>query len=388
MHDYVTAVVSEFGTPCYIYDRQLIERNIRRFRDIAYPHKAIHGASMANNNPHLMGMMREAGLGIFVNSMKHLAVALHSGFAADEIGYTSTGIRREDLQYIIDRGISTNLDSLSQLRLFGELCPGGEVGVRLNIEENSLGNVFVGTESRIGIIETEFDEALELARTFRLRIRGTHVYLGTNIVSLETMLAGVERTLRLSERFPDLEYVDLGGGFPIDGVDGLHFDYEAYGVRIAQLFEAYSVTRGRPIRLILEPGRSLFGDTAAFCSRVLDVKERPDRTLVCCDASVSIFPRPMFYNEFHDVSVHGKESEPPSPKLVDVVGATTYSRDFLAKRVQLPPVEPGDLLVFANAGSYCYSMHTEFLGQTAPIEVLVGDDAPPVVIREREAVLA
>lgn len=381
----LAAVVSSYDTPCYVYDEAVIERNVRRFSGLAYGTKSIYFASMANNNRHLLELVGQHGLGVFVNSPKHLRLALDCGFTPERIVYTSTGIRREDLAFVIEQGVSINLDSIGQLRLFGELNPGGRCGIRLNIDEHSRDNVFIGAQSRIGILESEFGEALRTAEEHRVTIIGTHVYLGTNIVSLDTMIQGIEQTLALSDAFEDLEYVDLGGGFPTAGDEETAFDYERYDRSITGLFTAYSRKRGRPIELVLEPGRSLFGDTAVFCTRVLDVKERPDRSLVCCDASATLLPRSMFYDEFHRVRVIGKQGSPLA-KPVDVVGATTYSRDFLAKGVHLPAVAPGDVLVFDQAGSYCFSMITNFLGQTEPCEVLVGSDGQARLIREREVV--
>ncbi|GAA1338535.1 diaminopimelate decarboxylase [Catellatospora bangladeshensis] len=379
----IAAVVREFGTPCYVYDEALIRRNAARFSRLAYPHRSVHFASMANNNPELLRLARTLGLGVFVNSVRHLKLALDCGFAAEEIIYTSTGVRRSDLELIAALGVHLNLDSVGQLRMFGELAPGRSCGIRLNIDENSLGNVFIGAESRIGVLEAEIPEVLEIARRHDLRLVGTHVYLGTNIVSLDTMLAGVERTLELSDHFPDLAYVDLGGGFPVPEEGVPEFDYEEYDRRITGIFTAYSAARGREVRLVLEPGRALFGDTAVFCTEVLDVKVRPDRRLVCVDASASLMPRSLFYGEYNAVDVLGKTGDPIDGKPTDVVGSTTYSRDFLAKGGKLPATEVGDVLVFRNTGSYGYSMMTQFLGQDAPAEVLVAADGTPRVIRER-----
>lgn len=383
MRDRLPSVVSEFGTPCYVYDENLIDRNVSRFTGLTYPEKAVHFASMANNNPRLLELVRQRGLGIFVNSLKHMRLALNCGFSPSEIIYTSTGVRREDLEFIVEHGVAVNLDSIGQLRLFGEVNPGGRCGIRLNIDENSLDNVFIGAESRIGVLESEFEKVMATAKEHDITIVGTHVYLGTNIVSLPTMMQGVKRTLELSNYFPDLEYVDLGGGFPVRGDEAVDFDYARYDQSITEVFNAYSKERGRPIKLILEPGRSLFGDTAVFCTSVLDVKERPDRFLVCCDASATLLPRSMFYDEFHTVDALDKRG-PVLEKPVDIVGSTTYSRDFLAKGIHLPALEPGDVLVFDQAGSYCYSMITQFLGQTEPCEVLLGKDGNPTLIRSRE----
>ncbi|QTR02597.1 hypothetical protein J7S33_26460 [Saccharothrix algeriensis] len=120
-----------------------------------------------------------------------------------------------------------------------------------------------------------------------------------------------------------------------------------------------------------------------FCTVVLDVKVRPDRRLVCVDASASLMPRSLFYGEYNAVDVLGKTGDPIDGKPTDVVGSTTYSRDFLAKGGKLPATEVGDVLVFRNTGSYGYSMMTQFLGQDAPAEVLVAADGTPRVIRER-----
>jgi diaminopimelate decarboxylase len=265
--------------------------------------------------------------------------------------------------------------------------PGSSCGIRLNIDEKSQGNIFIGSESRIGLLESEFTDVHAIANQHQLRICGTHVYLGTNIFDLETMLSGVQRTLELSNSFPDLEYVDLGGGFPVTDGDAEAFDYAEYDRRISALFDEYSSRRSRAIRLILEPGRALFGDTAVFCTSVLDVKERPDRFLIAVDASATLLPRSMFYSgEFHQASVLAKDGEPVLEKPCDIVGSTTYSRDFLAKGIQLPRLEPEDILVFSNTGSYCYSMITQFLGQTEPCEVLLNADGNATIIRDREPI--
>lgn len=378
-------IVSKFDTPCYVYNEDLINKNIKQFEKIKYSPKAIHFASMANNNPKLLRILKDAGCGIFVNSMKHLNLAVQSGFNVSDIIYTTTGISQTDMEFLTQKNISMNLDSLEQTKLYGSLNPGGSIGIRLNIDEKSRDNIFIGSESRIGILETEFSDLLEIASKYRLNIVGTHVYLGTNIISFDEMIAGTMKTLELSDHFPDLEYIDLGGGFPINGEDEQYFDYDKYGELVTELFDNYSKKRGRNIKLILEPGRSMFGNTAVFCSRVLDVKERPDRFLISCDASASILPRSMFYNDtFHDIEVLGKQDAPKLSKPASVVGSTTYSRDYLGKNLQLPAIEVGDILVFKNTGSYCYAMITQFLGQAMPSEILIDSLGKTELIRERE----
>ncbi len=371
---------NKINSAFYLYDNEKIEENFARFESVLYPHTSIYFASMANDNPHLLSKIRERGMGLFVNSLKHLRLAEACGFASDKIIFASTGLTTTMMRYLVARGITLHLDSVSQIRQFGTLGIKTEVGLRLNTSERSRISPFTGNDSRIGIQEHELDEALQACRDLGLTATGSHVYIGTDIVSVDEMMAGVERALDLSDRFPDLTYVDVGGGFPLDET---LFDFDDYNARITAMMADFSKRRGRAIHLVIEPGRAMFGNAARFYAQVTDVKKREGHYFVCVDASASMIPRAMFYEDYNPVRVisNGGDPRPDFDQPVDVVGNTTYSRDFLARRQNIPQVEIGDWLEFAQAGSYCYSMITRFLGQTYPPEYLVDGSGALTLIR-------
>src|SRR5437868_14966944 len=128
------ATAKQFGTPCYVYDEATLAQNAEQLLGIPYPNKTVYAASMANDNPVLLDVSRRSGLGIFVNSMKHLAVGARSGFTPEKIIYTTTGLSESDLRFLVECGVTINLDSVAQVEAYGELNPGGAVGVRLNID--------------------------------------------------------------------------------------------------------------------------------------------------------------------------------------------------------------------------------------------------------------
>jgi len=369
----------------YVYDETLIKRNIERFKSIPYPNSSVHFASMANDNPVLLSMLKKQGFGLFVNSRKHLKLGLSLGFDPDQIVFASTGISPPTMRLLGQLGVRVNIDSIGQLETYCSFHPGTAVGIRMTIDEKSKNSVFIGAESRIGFLESELPKVFELARKFKLKLVGTHVYLGTDVTSLEDLLSGVDKTLSLSDNFSDLEFVDLGGGFPLQEE---RFDFERYRQAVTDRLNAYSRKRGRSIHLILEPGRAVFGNTTFFCTQVTDVKERPDRYLVCVNASATLIPRAMFYEDYNPVSVLRGSCTEEFDKPVDVVGATTNSRDFIGRKVPLRRVRAGDWLKFHYAGSYCYSMITRFLGQTLPPEFLIRSNGEIEVIREGESFFA
>jgi diaminopimelate decarboxylase len=366
----------------YVYDQDLVAANIARFASFPYAHTSIHFASMANDNPALLSLLKDSGFGLFVNSRKHLDLGLSLGFKPEDIIFASTGINQPTMKLLGDLGVRVNIDSPGQLRMYGSLHPGTEVGIRLNIDEKSKNNVFLGLESRIGVLESEFEEIFAIAAEFDLKLNGTHVYLGTDVTLLDDLLAGIDRTIELSERFPDLEFIDAGGGFPIEAA---RFDFETYKHAITDRLNAFSARRGRPIKLILEPGRSMFGSTASFYAQVTDVKVRPDRYLVCVNASATLIPRAMFYEDYNPVTIVRGEAAGAFDLPVDIVGCTTYSRDFIVKAADVDRVEVGDWIALRNAGSYCYSMITRFLGQAMPPEYLLRSNGELELIRDGES---
>uniref|UniRef100_UPI0021499941 hypothetical protein n=1 Tax=Endozoicomonas sp. SESOKO3 TaxID=2828744 RepID=UPI0021499941 len=168
----------------YFYDESMIQKNISLFKSISYPHIGIHFASMANDNPTLLKMLELNGFGIFVNSRKHMQLSLDCGFSPNRIIFASTGICEPTMKLIIEKGVQINIDSRDQLKLYGKLNPGGEIGIRLNIDEKSRNNIFTGLESRIGVLESKLPEIFKIAKEHNLRITGTHVYLGTDVTPL------------------------------------------------------------------------------------------------------------------------------------------------------------------------------------------------------------
>ncbi|MFT4079329.1 diaminopimelate decarboxylase family protein [Rhodomicrobium sp.] len=370
-------------TPFYAYDLTVIEENIRRFKSISYPSTSIHFASMANDNPELLRLLQCTGFGVFVNSLKHLVLSLDVGFGKDSIIFASTGVSDAVMKVLSQKEIFISLDSIPQIKRYGRFSPGTRAGLRLNIDEKSKNNIFIGNESRIGLMESEIDCAFAAAAEYGVTLVGPHVYLGTDVTGLDALIDGIDRTLELSDRFTNLELIDLGGGFPLDPT---RFDFKKYNRAVSERMERVSKRRGHTVKLILEPGRSMFGDAGRFYAQITDIKERPDRWIVCVNASASLIPRAMFYEDYNPVSLACRSETKCLDKPADIVGSTTYSRDFLAKGISLPEVQIGDWLEFGESGSYCYSMTTRFLGQSLPPEYLATQDGLKL-IRKGEAFL-
>jgi len=221
-------------------------------------------------------------------------------------------------------------------------------------------------------------------------IDGVHVYLGTNIKEAKILLYGIDTFFDFVKnvvhpQIPTLKYVDIGGGIGVkERPEEKTFDYRTFAQGLTRRVMQLNSDLGKEIELAIEPGRSFLADTAVFLAGVTDVKYRVGKKIIGTDASAAVFPRPLLYDDaYHEVEVLGKEGEPTNGILSDICGKTTSSRDYLAKNRQLPSVDIGDILIFQNAGSYCYGVMTDFLGMLRPPEVLLHNEHYRI-IRERE----
>lgn len=363
------------SVPFYLYDSATMRKHCQMFLQVPYPNKSIHFATMANNNPVFLKILKEEGLHVFVNSIEHLKVVQNCGFENEEIVYTASALNEKTMSVIHESQIQVNLDSPLQLQQWFRLFPDSPVGIRCNIGDglkahNNHAGSFIGSRSRLGFTREEMEQIQQ-----KDIINGLHLYAGTDIFDIDYLLACYREIVALAQLFPNLDYLNFGGGFGVSENWGQHFNIDRFGCEVTALMEMANKAYGKELKLILEPGRIIGAEAGFFICHAADLKTRGNLRLIGVDASSVQFPRPLFYPEIakHPVVVFrkGQLVAEGKPKLSSIYGCSTYSRDFLASEVLLPPVEIGDTLVFGNAGSYCSSLYTRFLGFSQPEEVFI-----------------
>jgi diaminopimelate decarboxylase len=170
---------------------------------------------------------------------------------------------------------------------------------------------------------------------------------------------------------PDLEYVDVGGGFGVNYEQPREpFRIGDVGAAIVERMECLSARRGRRIRLCLEPGRILVAQAGWLLMTVVSVKTRGNRRFVGVDSTVGNIVVESVYHPRHAIEAIANAG-PMLPIPTDVCGNTTHSRDFLARSCRLPELRPGDLLALRDVGAYGYAMSSHFLNRPRPAEVVL-----------------
>ncbi len=373
--DFIRKELGEDVDPYYMYDIQAIRKKCDDFNSIPYQNKSIHFATMANIHPEFLRIVKEKNLNVFVNSLKHLESVKEAGFSGSEIVFTSSAMSAKVMKWVADEKVQVNLDSVGQLELWQNLFPDQPVGIRCNIGElvnpySTRAGFFLGKESRLGLTVVEMKGIKN-----KQLIKGLHLYVGTDIFDIDYFIQCYRALIELSNDFPNLEYLNFGGGFGVSEQGKEFFDVKTYGGKVSALMEKVSIKRGKSIQLILEPGRIIGGEAGYFVCLVTDVKEREDRVFVGLNASTAQFTRPLIYPELanHPVIIirNGSILKTENQVNTTIYGCSTYSNDIFCKDKKLPKLSIGDVVIFANAGSYCASSYCEFLGFDKPKEVFI-----------------
>jgi len=361
--------------PFYIYDIELIKENCKKFKLIEYDNKSIHFATMANIHPAFLKIVKDEGVNAFVNSIIHMQKVIEAGFVNDEIILTASALTEKNMHIANSFGVQINVDSVGQLERWTKLFPHQKVGIRCNIGDKVIpysnhAGAFIGKESRLGFSPEEL-QSIENKNI----IKGLHLYVGTDIFDIDYFINCYKELIHLSEGFNELEYLNFGGGFGVSEDDNTKFNMIEYSKKVCELMNKFSESRQRSIKLILEPGRIIGGNSGYFVCFVSDVKQRGDIRLVGLNASTVQFSRPLMYPDFakHPVQVIRDGKLIVSEKLFNttIYGCSTYSRDIFTKNINLPDIQNGDIIVFGNAGSYSASSYMTFLGFKKPEEFFI-----------------
>jgi diaminopimelate decarboxylase len=372
------ALVAYFGSPLYVYDLAEVDRRYRRFTG-AFPYDPVdfHYAIVCNKNPAIVRRLRDLGAGVHANTPGDAFAALTAGVPPQRIVYSGTNLTHDDLAFLRAHGISLNLDSVDQLRDVAARTRGACVGLRVLIDEREKRN-------RIGIDPAELPDALAVAAAGRVSVVGVHMYAGTNTLRSSRHLECLDRLLEAAAGVPALEYVNIGGGYGIGYRDGEpDLDVEQVGLEIVARMRELSQRRGRRIRLVVEPGRTLVATAGTLLVTVVSVKQRGGRRYVGVDSTVGNIAVPSVYHGHHCVEALSTRDEATLDVPTDVCGNTTHSGDYLARDVRLPQVAQGDLLALRDVGAYAYAMSSHFLNRPRPAEVVLdGADASVTTRRE------
>jgi len=234
--------------------------------------------------------------GAVVVSGNELQMALQAGFKANKIVFNGNGKTQKELNFAVKKDVLINIDSEFDLEHI--IKAGQQNGkkaraiLRINPDIDPKVHPYVSTglaSSKFGIESDKLHNYLKRIREANKHINliGVHCHIGSTIEEIKlfrdaaTIMADYVKEIR-GQGF-DIEYLNIGGGLNIDYKhdekivsSGLGEELPPQRIRLPTPIELVESIRdlilSNNLKLIIEPGRSLVGNTSILVNRVIGVK--------------------------------------------------------------------------------------------------------------------
>jgi diaminopimelate decarboxylase len=386
-----------FGTPLYLYDFDVIERQVARLRRALGPRFTLAYAVKANPSLAVLSFFFERGLGADVASRGELLAVRRAGCPPSKILSTGPAKSEPDLEALVRAGVSQiHVEGEWELERLEEIANRARrtvrVGLRLNppwgIAEK---RVMIGGPGakKFGFDLASAERVLRRKKSFpHLEICGFQVFNASNVLDASLLVENTRRVLSLALSLSKkcdvrLNTVDFGGGFGVPYADTESpLDLGILRKGLAGIAKwAAGESRFRGTRLVFEPGRFLVAESGTYVVKVLGTKRSRSVDYVLVDGGAHHFLRPVLLQTPHRVRLVPRKSggrrRPSSHSQESLVlaGPLCTSLDILHPAARLPLPVRGDLLAFENAGAYGYTESMPlFLSHEWPAEVGVHRD--------------
>ncbi len=382
-------VAKKVGTPFYLYSyNTLIDHYKKLEKAFASVKPLICYSAKANSSLAILSALVKAGSGIDIVSGGELEASRMVGVDPKKVVYASVGKRKDEIKEAIKMGILLfNVESLPELEVINSIAESlrvkQKVSIRINPDIKVNTHKYITTGEAIykfGIdLETAKNIIHDSGRLKNITIAGLHIHIGSQLVESKPFVDAIAKILDFikSENLK-LEYLNIGGGL------GIIYDKEKPQTADEFAKNVLPLLKSSKLKIILEPGRFIVGNSGVLVTKILYIKETPLKKFIIVDAGMNDLARPSLYGAHHSI-VTAIEKNNAEQTSVDIVGPICESGDFLAKARPMPPLAMGELLVVMGAGAYGFSMSSNYNMRPKVAEVMVNKDEF-FLIRKRESV--
>jgi len=379
-------VVSEFGSPLYVYDADKIGQQIENLKS-AFPglKLRIKYACKALTNISILKLVRSKGAELDTVSIQEVELGLRAGFKPEEILFTPNCVSFAEIKEAVKLGVMINIDNISILEQFGhEFHDTVPVCIRLNPHIMAGGNKKISTghvDSKFGISIFQLRHLHRVINSNNINVIGLHMHSGSDILDAEVFIRGAEVLFDAAMDFPNLEFIDFGSGFKVAYRDGdVTTDINELGDKLTKAFKAFCKDYGRKLEIWFEPGKFVVSEAGYFLVKTNVIKTTPATVFVGVDSGLNHLIRPMMYDAYHDIvnisNANGTQ------RIYTIVGYICETDTFGLDR-KMSEVHEGDIIAIKNAGAYGFMMASNYNSRLRPAEVLItGGKAK--LIRSRE----
>lgn len=368
-----TAKLIELGREhgaAYVYDRATIVTALDALASLNSI-DAVYYAMKANNFPEILQVVEQHGTRFECVSPGEIGrlLQLFPDIDRQRILFTPNFAPRSEYEWGLAQGVWLTLDNLYNLREWGEMFRGREVFLRIDTGQGRGHHEHVrtaGVHSKFGVPLFELDELGDLAKQYDVRVIGLHAHTGSGVLNPASWQPTARCLLDLTARFPEVRYIDIGGGLGVPEKPGqVALDLAALDGGLSELRNEVGDRE-----LWLEPGRFIVAPAGVLIAEVTQTKGKGEVQYLGLKTGMNSLIRPALYGAYHEI-VNLSKLDQASTEVMTVVGPICETGDRLGSDRLLPPADEGDVVLIANTGAYGQVMSSEYNLRERITEILI-----------------
>lgn len=366
-------------TPFLLVDLSRIKNKYQEMVQL-FPKAKIHYAMKASPAVEVINLLASLGSNFDCASIYELDRVLGCGVAPERISYGNTIKKAEHVKYAFEKGVTLYAtDSIADLQNIAKYAPGSKIFVRILVQ---------GSETAEWPLSRKFgchpDMAIDLlveAKKLGLVPYGISFHVGSqqkDVAAWDDAIAKVKYLFEWMKYEEDikLKMINLGGGFPTNYISEVN-PIQVYAEEITR-YLAEDFEEEMP-EIILEPGRSLVGNSGVLVSEVVLVSRKSNTDLTrWVYTDVGLFQGLIeTLGEAIKYPVYTPKMETSTEAgTVVLAGPTCDSTDIMYEEAgyQLPQeLAIGDKIYWLTTGAYTNSYSSVEFNGFPPLEVVYID---------------
>jgi len=361
--------------PLYIYDYEIIKRQISKLRKCLPANTEIFYSAKANPNVAILKTMNNFGLGLEIISEGEFLAAQKAGFKPDEMLFGGSTRSDSELNLIAHKNIGLiSLESISEVKRLNKIAKifGRKIKVLLRFQPDE--------RYRYGNSLKDLDKMLVnfSGRFPFLVLKGIHEYVQSRVYSVRPFIGQLDHFFsiisHLEKKFDlTFEIIDIGGGFGSartkefsvpDFCKGLNFLLKKYGFKKR--------------KIILELGRYLIARSGFYIIKIIEFRKHGGVNYLITEGIVNNYyaVKPDKLSKYFwpvdnfKMNIIGHKSVKRGVYPVLVCGQMSSLADIVGRDnrsyFSLPEAKQGDLFIIKDVGAYGLTWAHSLLG-TRPI---------------------
>jgi len=352
-------------TPFVVYDLDQVRANVQLIKD-SFAGVEIHYAMKCNSHPRIISLLAGLDLGFEVASQPETEQLLTQGIDPSKIICLHPIKSPEFLRFLHSNKIDlVAADSYEEIDKIAEYAPRSKVIARVAVDNEGS---YWHLDEKFGIEAAQFPEFPQYIRNKGLIPYGLTFHVGSqcenpgNWIKALGVCHDVLKNGKEGSISP-IKLLSLGGGLPVQYARPIPSIESTGQMIMKQVKETFSETEN--MRITMEPGRAIVGNTAIVATSVIGVAKRGTKNWAYLETGV--------FNYLHEAYEVGEnfyplrvEHEERKRVTYNIAGPTCVSFDTPFVGVKLPELRVGDRVYIMNVGAYSETASCSFNGFPPP----------------------